>query len=760
VSVARPREASRPAGRSFGASLARLYARLEAALTLEVLLYALFVLVAAVTRFWDLGSRPLHHDESLHAYFSWQYYSGHGYQHDPMMHGPLLFHLTALMFLLFGDTEYTARIMPAVFGTVAVGLPYLLRRQLGRVSMLAVSFLLLISPGFWYYARFARNEAWAVVFTMLIVIGLVRWMDSRRPGWLHLAWVGWVLLFCSKEISFIVLFVFVTFGVLALGLAHSKATLAWLLALPVGLLLGMSIVPSVLGWRKLPSIPFKNPSLEKSLDYVREMAASPQVITSTAWALVWLVVVAVLLKRARIPEQLERIRQGEPANALSSAFAHLPNKWSQLALMLAAFLLISVPLYTSMFTNFRGGLMSGSFGQLFYWLAQQEVERGGQPWFYYAVLEPVYDPIAVLLGTAAILWGVFWLGRWCARRGRPLGVLQVAYAMMVWWAVLSLGIYSWAGEKMPWLSLHVALPLIFLAAVWGARALGFEEGWARSWAPRRPGLWAFVAAAAVIVGWTVYRMASWSLQLEPSGQSPLVWGLLALALLTLAAVAWLGARPAARSLTLLALGLLALYTLQSAVQLSYRNGAVPLEQMVYVQSSPRVTNTMEAISAVSARTAGPKAAPILYDDFVSWPFVWYLRDWRNARYVGDGLKSVPAGDVEFVLLGADKEKKAKPYLGNYTPFHYPMRWWFPEEMYRNLIPTADRDRLEEAGPLTAVAINMKDVARGIASWRKPGVQAKLWRYFMYRRPDGILNSSDMILYVRNDLVGLYNAERL
>jgi hypothetical protein len=29
-------------------------------------------LVAALLRFWQLGSRPLHHDESLHAYYSLQ----------------------------------------------------------------------------------------------------------------------------------------------------------------------------------------------------------------------------------------------------------------------------------------------------------------------------------------------------------------------------------------------------------------------------------------------------------------------------------------------------------------------------------------------------------------------------------------------------------------------------------------------------------------------------------------------------------------
>ena len=30
------------------------------------------ILLGAILRFWGLGDKPLHHDESLHAYYSWQ----------------------------------------------------------------------------------------------------------------------------------------------------------------------------------------------------------------------------------------------------------------------------------------------------------------------------------------------------------------------------------------------------------------------------------------------------------------------------------------------------------------------------------------------------------------------------------------------------------------------------------------------------------------------------------------------------------------
>jgi two-component system phosphate regulon sensor histidine kinase PhoR len=54
------------------------------------------MLAGLVLRFWGLGDKAFHHDESLHAFYSWRLYDGQGYVHDPMMHGPLLFELNAL----------------------------------------------------------------------------------------------------------------------------------------------------------------------------------------------------------------------------------------------------------------------------------------------------------------------------------------------------------------------------------------------------------------------------------------------------------------------------------------------------------------------------------------------------------------------------------------------------------------------------------------------------------------------------------------
>ncbi len=120
--------------------------------TFETALYTLFVVLAVLTRFWDLGAKALHHDESLHAYYSWVYETGGGYRHDPLMHGPLLFHLNALVYLLVGASNASSRYAPALTGVLVVWLPYLLRgpKHLGRWGALTASFLFLISPTILY----------------------------------------------------------------------------------------------------------------------------------------------------------------------------------------------------------------------------------------------------------------------------------------------------------------------------------------------------------------------------------------------------------------------------------------------------------------------------------------------------------------------------------------------------------------------------------------------------------------------------------
>ena len=160
-----------------------------------VALFGLLIVVAAGLHFWDLGSRAFNHDESLHATYSWYLYRGDGYHHDPMMHGPFQFEFNALIFKLSafvaaapilsnwvhgGATDYTARVLPAIFGTALVGLPYFLRNYIGRLGALLAALFFTISPFLLFFGRFARNDIYIGFFTLAIVICIWRYLSERR----------------------------------------------------------------------------------------------------------------------------------------------------------------------------------------------------------------------------------------------------------------------------------------------------------------------------------------------------------------------------------------------------------------------------------------------------------------------------------------------------------------------------------------------------------------------------------------------------
>ena len=169
----------------------------------EKVLYITFIVLALATRLWALGDRVQSHDESIHTKYSWHLYTGQGFAHHPLMHGPFLFHITALSYFLFGDNDFSARVPVALMGTVIVAFPYLLRRWLGRKGALATSFFLLISPSIAYYSRYIRHDIPVMLWALVAIFSFLSYMRDGRKRWLYLMAAGISLMFASKEVSFI-----------------------------------------------------------------------------------------------------------------------------------------------------------------------------------------------------------------------------------------------------------------------------------------------------------------------------------------------------------------------------------------------------------------------------------------------------------------------------------------------------------------------------------------------------------------------------
>ncbi len=131
--------------------------------------------------------------------------------------------------------------------------------------------------------------------------------------------------------------------------------------------------------------------------------------------------------------------------------------------------------YTTIFTN-TDGFFTGVIGSLGYWLVQQGVQRGSQPWYYYIlILLPIYEFLPLLGAIFALVLGI---RRLHAARSSPTdGTSQVqetvegrgfptTFSLLVCWSTVSIVAFSIAGEKMPWLTYHLTWPLILMAG-WG-----------------------------------------------------------------------------------------------------------------------------------------------------------------------------------------------------------------------------------------------------------------------------------------------------
>lgn len=179
--------------------------------TVETILYLLLLTLALATRFALLDDMALHHDEGIHAYYGWRIYTGQGYTHDAVYHGPLIYHMEALSFYLFGDSDATTRVMLATGSVATVMLPFFLRRQLGRWGALLASLLLLISPSFLYFGRFGHPDVFGAFFSLLLFVCVVRYLAEGTSAWLYGAAAATCLHFSAKPTAYIVTAIFLLY---------------------------------------------------------------------------------------------------------------------------------------------------------------------------------------------------------------------------------------------------------------------------------------------------------------------------------------------------------------------------------------------------------------------------------------------------------------------------------------------------------------------------------------------------------------------
>jgi len=192
-------------------------------------LFLIILLLGLFLRLFSPELKLLHHDEAVHAWFSYKLVTEGAYTYDPMYHGPLLYFLTAGMFYLFGDSDLVARILPGLFGAAIIPLVYAIHRlgYLDRRQALMAALFVAISPSLVYFSRFLRHDIFQLFFTVLILVALLAYIEKGRFRYALLAGLAIGGGMSLKEDMPIFLIVLVAFGIFLVWRRHITLPKTW-----------------------------------------------------------------------------------------------------------------------------------------------------------------------------------------------------------------------------------------------------------------------------------------------------------------------------------------------------------------------------------------------------------------------------------------------------------------------------------------------------------------------------------------------------
>lgn len=768
-------------------------------ISIETVVWLVLILAAVVTRFWNLGYRALHHDESLHAYYSWVFSTGQQpYVHDPLMHGPFLFHANALVYLLFGASDATSRFVPALAGVAIVALPWLLRDRkfLGPWGAMAASFMLLISPSFLYYTRYIRHDPYTAVGSLLLFIAIFRYLENPQRRWMIISFGSVAFLLANHEIVFAIVlaFVLVLWGALVWGRLRPLVPVH-LIALAAMLM--VFVLHRKLNWAPLPAIPWEGATQAATRHFYEQVFTNPFVVSVILVGIGFVVGSVTVMRRAVRKEAqrvgyLEAIFGGTPQGSVERGVLDALRDPVGLGSGVALGLFIFVSLFTTMFTNIHG-LATSTYapdGTLLYWLGQQGVRRGNQPWFYFITESVQYEWLAIFLGLAALaVTGVRTVRSAFGKKVRHNLLFSIFLA--VWFGLL-FAVLSWAGEKMPWLILHFTLPAILLGAVLVNEVVTGALEWANTHDRARisnlplrmtsfslaaalvilSGAWFLVAARLTAGQWVEVSPGNWTRQIPKWAASD--WWLMALP--PIAAVAlivggiWLiGVRRAAYATLVATLLVMTLFQVHAGFRLAFLEGDTAKDTLIYNTTSPDVTQLTHDVQEMSENIYGDRSMFVGLDGCPGgpqWPFNWYLKNLPNHSFIS---KSTPLDQtLPPVVIGVptawDANCSMPEEIDGYTSQTYVLRWHEPEsQIYRNFAIAPELSPGSSAWRTQDQPHGIVDIASSVWSsmltLTDPEGQQRAYRLLMYREMPGGENGYRFKVYIRNDMLPYYNDVR-
>lgn len=760
-------------------------------LNIENIIIILIVILAIISRFYIVGARVMSHDEVNHVVPSYDLAMGRGYIQDPVTHGPLQFHLIALTYFIFGDSDFTSRVPAALFSVAAIIVVLLFfRRYLGKWGHLIGGFLFLISPYLLFYGRYTRNEGLIELIAVLMMYATLRYLERGDKFSLVLLVISQALNFAAKETAYIYMaqlllflaiqFIYeitkekwptlkkkqlfqitistaITFLIIGIGLAYvhtkenpvsetgealattgsstligSLSNLAVIFAIFIGAF-AVYILLKELGLKKIRHLRTFDLLIINGTITLPLLAAFPITIVGSLLNQTW---------RATDYSSLGMLRIGISLAILTVVSTLIglwwdKKKWIQVTII---FWSIFIVFYTTFFTNGRG-FFTGVVGSLGYWLEQQAVNRGSQPIYYYGLLQiPFYEYLPAVGFIIAAILGIKYfkeaslpaqisldsneqtdfesepeikidsiqssqseLNTQVQEQSVKSESLEETFVeenvkteyhvpvlfMFIFFSLTSLIAYSLAGEKMPWLTVHIAIPLIF-SATWGINKLIEKIPWYKL---KSNNSWLFLILLPVLT-------ASFFGILTALGKSPAPFQGKSLEELQntssfLFSVLGFGASlygilffmkewkisEFVKLFTLVVLSFLAILTIRTSFISSFINYDTGKEFLVYAHANRGPKDILAQVEEISKRTVGDKNIVVAYDNDGLYPYWWYFRDYPNKIWYTDQ----PTRDLlnATVILSSNKNLSKIEALtkSDYVKFDYIRLVWPMQDYY-------------------------------------------------------------------------------
>ncbi|MQG12444.1 MAG: TIGR03663 family protein, partial [SAR202 cluster bacterium] len=335
-------------------------------LNYKIISYSLLAFLGVLVRFIDLSNRAVHHDESLHGYFSFITSQGDYYNHNPLTHGMFLFNVLSSSFWLITDNDFILRLPFALSGVVLIFVPLLLKKEIGFLPCFIFSLLVTFSPSIAYFSRFARNDIFMALTLLILVIAIFKYIKTSKIIWIYVSVAFLSLGYTIKESMYINVF-----GILIFLFLYSFTDIK-------NIILGKLNIKNISNETRIfiiifsLSLPLAAPLFsifQSSLGFTLATpdgypGVPPGLPTGLGIVISWIISFSLL------------------------GISIFIGIYSDKKIYIYSFLIFLV-VYISMFTTFMiapQGLVTGQWQSLGYWLAQHEVARGSQPYYYYLLI--------------------------------------------------------------------------------------------------------------------------------------------------------------------------------------------------------------------------------------------------------------------------------------------------------------------------------------------------------------------------------------